>query len=77
MILTMMSLKKNQREKKSEYESNNEIKDILKSRKGLGDSKNSDNSEESKSDKSSRKNSYDCGSESDGEDKKDARDRGD
>ena len=45
--------------------------------KGLGDSKNSDNSEESKSDKSSRKNSYDCGSESDGEDKKDARYRGD
>ena len=45
---TMMSLKKNQRERKSENASNNEIKDILKSRKGLGDSKNSDNSEESK-----------------------------
>ena len=44
----MMSLKKNPKGKKSENESNSEIKDILKSRKGLGDSKNSDNSEESK-----------------------------
>ena len=72
----MMSLKKNQREKKSENESNNEIKDILKSRKGLEIVK-IQIIVKKVSDKSSRKNSYDCGSESDGEDKKDARDRGD